>query len=133
MRVSTLVTSGTRSRCFVGSNVHAERLRVLREGATRRVAEIEHALSVLTNARRDETDDDEHDPEGVTLSSEWSRLSGLRDGAVHELGLIDLALERLDRGTYGVCVSCGTEIPAGRIEARPFAEHCVPCAERRGL
>jgi len=43
------------------------------------------------------------------------------------LGLIDEALRRLEAGTYGECAECGTEIPAARLKALPFAVLCVNC------
>ena|SRR5690606_34386020 len=88
------------------------------------------ALAELVQDRRGSNDDDEHDPEGVTLSSEWSRLSGLSDAAADDVRRFDDALKRWDASTYGICASCGKPIPAGRLEARPFAELCVPCAEK---
>lgn len=74
--------------------------------------------------------DDEHDPEGATLSDEWSRLEGLRIGAVREIDEVDAARARLDAGTYGVCLGCGRPIPIERLRARPTATMCVPCASR---
>ena len=44
---------------------------------------------------------------------------------------IDEALARLDAGTYGLCVGCGAEITARRLDALPFARECRSCAERR--
>jgi hypothetical protein len=44
---------------------------------------------------------------------------------------IDAALERIDAGTYGVCVRCKAAIPAERLEFRPFAPGCVSCQEPR--
>lgn len=41
------------------------------------------------------------------------------------------ALERIDKGTYGACVECGQEIPAGRLEIMPEAPYCVQCAARK--
>lgn len=38
---------------------------------------------------------------------------------------IEEALRALDDGTYGTCVVCGREIPAGRLEVRPEAVRCV--------
>ncbi len=35
------------------------------------------------------------------------------------------ALAKLDDGTYGVCDVCGEPIPAGRLEALPWAVLCV--------
>jgi len=43
---------------------------------------------------------------------------------------IDAALARLDEGTYGQCISCGTDIPVERLEFRPFAASCVTCQQR---
>lgn len=40
------------------------------------------------------------------------------------------ALAKLDEGTYGVCDSCGSMIPEGRLEIHPWAVLCVPCASR---
>jgi RNA polymerase-binding transcription factor DksA len=40
---------------------------------------------------------------------------------------IDAALHRIADGTYGVCVHCGVDIPAERLEFRPFAAGCVAC------
>jgi DnaK suppressor protein len=44
---------------------------------------------------------------------------------------IDAALQRVAAGTYGVCTSCGSAIPAERLEFRPFAAGCVACPETR--
>lgn len=43
---------------------------------------------------------------------------------------IDQALERLDAGTYGRCLACGTAIPTERLEAVPWAALCVACSAR---
>jgi len=38
------------------------------------------------------------------------------------------ALDRIDRGTYGVCMKCGREIPLGRLRLVPEALMCVSCS-----
>ena len=48
-----------------------------------------------------------------------------------ELQLIDIALRRLENGTFGVCIDCGMEIPYERLEALPFATRCADDASRR--
>jgi len=105
------------------------RLNTLRADAAQRIETLGTALDALTRDRLDANDDDEHDPEGVPLSAEWSRLQGLADAARSELLHVDDALTRLDEGTYGICTRCGKPIPDARLEVRPFAELCVPCAE----
>src|SRR5215218_1382736 len=42
---------------------------------------------------------------------------------------IDAALDRIAAGTYGICVGCGTSIPAERLEFRPRAATCVACPQ----
>ena len=88
----------------------------------------EAELASIHLARVDAYADDEHDPEGSTLSSDWSRVAGLRGDATAQLAAVDAALERLRDGSYGVCVSCGKRIPVGRLRVRPWTERCVECA-----
>ena len=107
-------------------------LQVLRREAVARTTALDAALAELIDDRRSQSDDDEHDPEGVPLSAEWSRLSGLVDGARDTLNQVDQALARMDAGTYGDCANCGRGIPIARLRVRPFAELCVPCAEKLG-
>lgn len=40
---------------------------------------------------------------------------------------IDGALERIESGTYGICVRCGKPINPERLEALPYAEYDVEC------
>lgn len=51
----------------------------------------------------------------------------LRDRADHQLRLVDEALARVRAGTYGTCVRCGRTIASGRLEALPWAAHCIEC------
>jgi DnaK suppressor protein len=39
------------------------------------------------------------------------------------------ALERIEHGTYGVCLECEEPISAKRLEAVPWARYCVTCQE----
>lgn len=45
------------------------------------------------------------------------------------LVLIDQALERIETGTYGGCVHCGQPVQEKRLEAVPWARHCLDCQE----
>ena len=40
---------------------------------------------------------------------------------------IDLALKKIDEGSYGLCESCGEEIAVPRLMARPVAQLCIDC------
>ncbi len=54
------------------------------------------------------------------------QLSSQRSGQVRK---IESALSRIDQGTFGVCALCGEDIPARRLEALPWTEHCLRCQE----
>lgn len=43
--------------------------------------------------------------------------------------LIEQALLRMDQGTYGVCVHCQGVVQEKRLEAVPWARHCLDCQE----
>lgn len=88
----------------------------------------ETQLADLRQLRESLHDDDEHDPDGVSLSSEWSRLEGLRQSRREALAAIDAAAERLARGEDGICSICGQPIDPARLEARPDATTCISCA-----
>lgn len=45
-----------------------------------------------------------------------------------EIRQIELALRRIDDGTYGSCSKCGSAIGAARLEALPDASLCIACA-----
>jgi len=49
---------------------------------------------------------------------------------IEEMRSIDAAIRAIDAGEYGVCVSCGEDIPAARLKAQPLAVRCVACQER---
>jgi RNA polymerase-binding transcription factor DksA len=55
--------------------------------------------------------------ENLGLAEQFSRV----------VGAIDLALDRIDRRTYGICENCETSIPPERLEAIPYANRCAAC------
>jgi DnaK suppressor protein len=44
-----------------------------------------------------------------------------------ELLAIEAALLRIKEGVYGLCVNCGSHIPAPRIDAAPHTLRCIAC------
>ena len=47
------------------------------------------------------------------------------------LSLIENALQRIEEGTYGICLDCQGIIPKTRLNAIPYAPLCVKCASER--
>lgn len=50
---------------------------------------------------------------------------------LRELGDVEAALRRIQRGKYGTCLDCADDIPFQRLEAEPAAQRCLPCQARR--
>ena len=43
------------------------------------------------------------------------------------------ALHRMDTGTYGSCIACGSAIPLERLEVLPQVAHCLECSRSAAL
>ncbi|MGP9538859.1 TraR/DksA family transcriptional regulator [Brachybacterium sp. AOP43-C2-M15] len=104
------------------------RLEARRSEVLAQLTEIEHELTALRSTREGLSDDDEHDPDGVPLSSQWDRLEGLKQAKRDQLASIDEALSRTERGQEERCRVCGRPIAPARLEVRPEATTCIDCA-----
>src|SRR5262245_15778811 len=70
-----------------------------------------------------------------TDTFEQSADLGLAEQISRTIADIDRALDRIDEGTYGLCLGCGKAISIERLEAIPSAARCAQCqsAVERGL
>lgn len=100
---------------------------------------VEHALTTLREEHPGSLDDeveeaaataDNHlaDTASATLGREIDYTLG--DNAEQVISEIDAALQRIESGDYGVCASCGAEIPRERLEANPRASLCIECKRK---
>jgi DnaK suppressor protein len=48
------------------------------------------------------------------------------------LQAIEEALERIHKGSYGVCRDCGEPIAEARLNAIPWTRVCIACKEKQG-
>ncbi len=55
-------------------------------------------------------------------------LEGLGSSDLAEIRMIRAALDRMDEGEYGYCVTCGEPIAEERLEIVPHAAKCARCA-----
>lgn len=97
-----------------------------RENYTRQAdALLAEAVSLTEDREPGDVQFDEESGEGDTLAVERERdlaLSAQARAAVEE---IDLALKRMDDGTYGICRHSGQPIPKERLKAIPWATERV--------
>jgi len=100
---------------------------------------VEHALTTLRDEHSGSLDDEVEevaataeshlaDTASATLGREIDYTLG--DNAEQVISEIDAALQRIESGDYGVCASCGREIPRERLEANPWASLCIDCKRK---
>jgi DnaK suppressor protein len=47
------------------------------------------------------------------------------------LMLVNEALDRIKNDSYGICVACDQEVQVKRLDAVPWARHCIECQEKQ--
>jgi RNA polymerase-binding transcription factor DksA len=55
-------------------------------------------------------------------------LEDLGAAGLQEIRMIEAALDRIECGTYGICVSCGDPISDARLDVLPQTPRCRECA-----
>lgn len=78
-----------------------------------------------------------HGRDGVPADSEDQVTARENDDVVAtlkvqidgELRRVEAALRRIESGDYGRCTRCGEDIEPARLEALPWAAHCIACAD----
>lgn len=68
---------------------------------------------------------DNHPADMGTEMYERSKDAALTELLERQLREADLALARMDEGTYGICRACGEPISPERLQALPSTEYCV--------
>ena len=63
----------------------------------------------------------------ASRSIERELLFELSDNERVTLEMIEAALRKIDKGTFGLCESCRKPISKPRLDALPFARYCITC------
>ena len=109
--------------------VYRDRLLDRREGLVGQVMEAEQ----YSRERDSEATQDPADMAANAYTKELLVSMSANDRRLLEL--VDEALERIEAGEYGECVHCGEPVQEKRLEAVPWARHCLRCQDlqERGL
>ena len=67
--------------------------------------------------------------ENASEVEEYSDNIALETNLEGQLRDVDDALERMEKGTYGVCENCNEPIDAERLKAYPSAKTCLNCSK----
>ena len=93
---------------------------------------------LLRLVTRSEQDGREADEEATQDIADKAANSYTKEFLFHQsdenrrlLQLVNEALGRLKNGSYGLCVACQEEVQAKRLEAVPWARHCIECQEKQ--
>jgi DnaK suppressor protein len=74
---------------------------------------------------------DSIDLSGFTASKESLFARASQDRG--RLRLIQRALKRIEDGSFGICAECEGPIGLKRLQALPWANHCIQCQEQAEL
>lgn len=58
---------------------------------------------------------------------EFGMRLALEQSMEEQLKAVELALNKIEKGTYGTCDKCEKEIPQGRLKVYPQASFCQGC------
>jgi DnaK suppressor protein len=93
----------------------------------------EQILELVKAARTNETEETDKEAPDLgdrALSTVIRDLSyQLTAGEREIVRRIDDALDRIEAKTYGVCAACDKKVQPARLDAVPWALHCVECQE----
>jgi DnaK suppressor protein len=65
--------------------------------------------------------------EEATETLELEKRLTLENRVRQEMAAVEHALDKIEKGTYGLCDNCGQPISPERLEALPQASLCVKC------
>ena len=69
--------------------------------------------------------------EEATEAAELENRLALEERILDQLAAVASALDKFDKGTYGLCESCRQPIDPARLEALPEAKLCVNCKTKQ--
>ena len=80
-------------------------------------------------SRADATSDalDKSEDDNAQIQTGRDIAFAINEHETAELLDIEAALLRIKEGVYGLCVDCGTHIPAARMDAAPHTLRCLAC------
>jgi DnaK suppressor protein len=102
-----------------------DRLKEILEGEKRRILRHLEDLSDTSVADIDTPSGDSVDLAALEINQNSLVKVGKRE--LNHLKKIEVALKKMEEGTYGECESCGEQIAVARLLARPVAQLCIDC------
>ena len=99
----------------------------LRASLQQKLGQLQHRLDKINHNLRQTPDSDSQEQAQERENDEV--LERLDQSGRDEIRLLRTALERIDSGSYGLCLQCGRRIPIQRLEVLPYTTTCMKCAQ----
>jgi DnaK suppressor protein len=109
-------------------NAELQRIRTML--AQKKLALTSHIQAELSELEKPEKRHRADLEEIASDTHDTDSLCEIMDIEASQIDQIDMALTKIDNGTYGICEDCGGEIPLARLEALPFATQCIDCKRK---
>jgi DnaK suppressor protein len=111
-----------------------KKLRAFRERLQQKKQEILEAYNKNKTYGK-EADEDGAQDIADKASNSYAKefLFSLSNSERELLQLMDDALTRIEDKRFGVCISCEEEMNQKRLDAVPWAKHCLSCQEKQEL
>lgn len=97
----------------------------------------ERQRTLQRNVARTEMDGRQSDEDSAQDIADRAASSYNKEFLFHQsnsdrqlLEMVGDALERIQEGVFGQCISCGAEINPKRLEAVPWTRYCIQCQEK---
>ncbi|MBA3282374.1 MAG: TraR/DksA C4-type zinc finger protein [Acidimicrobiia bacterium] len=97
----------------------------LRDELASERADLERQLTELETDGSAAPDFDENFADSAQVAAEQGENATLAANFREQLNEVEMAMARLDSGTYGVCEVCETVISQPRLEAMPATRFCI--------
>ena len=111
------------------TKIYRQKLLGLKEGLLEKIRGIEK--DAMRNSQKDAAADLSaytlHMADVATDSYDREFSLGLATEEQKIIYEIDDALKRVESGEYGICMGCEKPIPQRRLNALPYAKHCIKC------
>lgn len=70
---------------------------------------------------------DNHPSDLASEMNDLERGQAFKNNEMAILEKVEDALKSIDKGTYGICKSCGNEISEERLKFIPYTKYCIKC------
>ena len=95
-------------------------------------AQLQAAWVASESERETRASDAGRNTRDIAFSGQLAEASAADESRVsEEVTAIDIALQRIAAGKYGMCIQCGGSIGLDRLDSQPSAIRCQPCQSNR--